>query len=141
MHAAASRPRTRPRPQASPPAARIRSGLLAAVLALVPVALLSASVSIGGAGRSVASVALWAPPPDTIVRITGNAADGFGVFFYDGRALFPPTRSEAVAECGEHDTAVARARCVAEVRTWYRDLVATRKAMRYARISARGGAP
>lgn len=76
----------------------------------------------------------WVPPPDTIVRITGDAANGFGIHLYGGSALFPPTDSEALAECGEYATRVERVRCRTEVRVWYRDLAATRRAIRYQRV-------
>ena len=81
------------------------------------------------AGRS------WVPPDDTIVEVRGDAANGFEIRHYDGSALFPPTDSEARAECGEYDTRVDRVRCRTEVRTWYRDLAATQQALRWAHAS------
>jgi hypothetical protein len=75
----------------------------------------------------------WVPPDDTIVRVRGTAADGFSVRHYDGTVLYLPTLSEATAECGEYDRRVRRVRCSTEVTTWYRDLGATRRALRYAR--------
>ena len=75
------------------------------------------------------------PPGDTIVRVTGNAEEGFGIEHHDGTGLFPPTLSEALAECGEYDTKVARVRCRAEVRTWYRDLADLRQALAWAHTS------
>ncbi len=75
----------------------------------------------------------WVPPDDTIVRVTGNAEEGFGIEHYDGTSLFPPTRSEARAECGEYDTVPARVRCRTEMRTWYRDLADMKDALRLAR--------
>ena len=77
----------------------------------------------------------WTPPPDTIVSVEGSARDGFGIHFYDGSALFPPTDSEARAECEEYDTRVAVVRCLTEVRVWYRDLADLKQALRYARRS------
>jgi hypothetical protein len=77
----------------------------------------------------------WVPPGDTIVRITGNAEEGFGIEHYDGTSTFPPTRSEARAECGEYDTRPARVRCRTEMRTWYRDLDETKDALRLAHQS------
>lgn len=74
-----------------------------------------------------------APAPDTIVSVTGNAAEGFGIEFYDGSSIFPPTDSEAMAECQEYSAKVGRIRCRVEVQTWYRDLVATKRAIKYAR--------
>ena len=77
----------------------------------------------------------WTPPPDTIVSVEGTAEDGFGIHFYDGSALFPPTDSEARAECEEYATRVAVVRCRTEVRVWYRDLAQLQQALRYARRS------
>jgi len=78
-------------------------------------------------------VALAAQPADDlIVRVEGNAADGFGIHFHDGTALYPPTDSEARAECGEYDTMRARVRCRTEVRTWYRDLRELKRSLRWA---------
>lgn len=57
-----------------------------------------------------------------IVEVTGDAANGFEITYADGSSLFPPTGSEARAECSEYDTRVARVRCRVGVRTWYRDL-------------------
>ena len=77
----------------------------------------------------------WTPPPDTIVSVVGTAEEGFGIHFYDGSALFPPTDSEARAECEEYDRRVAVVRCRTQVRVWYRDLAALKQALRYARRS------
>ena len=74
----------------------------------------------------------WVPPGDTIVEVTGNAGNGFGIHHYDGSALFPPTDSEARAECDEYDTRVGRVRCRTEVRTWYRDLGDLKQRARWA---------
>ncbi len=78
--------------------------------------------SVGTALAVVGSSSTWVPPDDTIVDIRGDAANGFAIRHYDGSALFPPTDSEARAECSEYDTQVERVRCRTEVRTWYRDL-------------------
>jgi hypothetical protein len=92
-----------------------------------------------GAGAAAAAAqprvepgAEWIPPDDTIVKVEGNKYDGFSIFHYDGTAEFPPTNSEARAECEEYDTHVAVVRCVTEMRTWYRDLGQLRRALRYA---------
>jgi len=86
------------------------------------------------AGAAQAATTTWTPPPDTIVKIEGNARDGFGIFYYDGSSIFPPTDSEALAECSEYDTRIAVARCRTAVRVWYRDLRAMKRAIRYARL-------
>ena len=75
----------------------------------------------------------WVPPDDTIVRVTGNAEEGFGIQHHDGTSVFPPTLSEALAECGEYDTRSARVRCRTQCRTWYRDLADIKDALRLAR--------
>ena len=92
---------------------------------------------LGSVGSALAmSGDSWVPPDDTIVRVTGNAEEGFGIQRHDGSSIFPPTLSEARAECGEYDTQVARVRCRSEVRTWYRDLADLKDALRLARSSS-----
>jgi hypothetical protein len=85
-----------------------------------------------GAGLRSSSSAVQAPAPDTIVAVTGDAANGFGIQHYDGSALYPPTDSEALAECSEYDARVDRVRCQAEVTTWYRDLADLQQALDWA---------
>ena len=72
------------------------------------------------------------PPGDTIVEVEGDAANGFGIHHYDGSEEFPPTDSEARAECSEYDARVDRVRCRVEVRTWYRDLADLQQALDWA---------
>lgn len=72
------------------------------------------------------------PAPDTVVSVTGDAANGFEIGYYDGSADYPPTDSEALAECSEYDTRVERVRCRTEVKTWYRDLAVLRDAIDWA---------
>jgi len=106
----------------------LRAVLVAALLSAVPAAAL---VSAAGSATSVV-----APPGDTIVDITGDAANGFEIEHYDGTSLYPPTDSEALAECGEYDRRVARVRCRTQVRTWYQDLAATQQALDWAHQAA-----
>jgi hypothetical protein len=70
--------------------------------------------------------------PRVIVEVEGDAAEGFGIYYDDGTAIYPPTDSEAYAECGEYDRRVARVRCRTEVRVWYRDLADLRRALEHA---------
>ncbi len=98
----------------------------AAVLAVILVA------GPGGPGASAAAPR-HAPPAHAIVSVAGSAANGFEIHYYDGSAIYPPTDSEARAECSEYDTRVARVRCRTEVRTWYRDLAALEVALYWAR--------
>ena len=102
----------------------VRKLLLVLLLVLPP------TVVLGTSSGSASDIE--APPPHTIRQITGDAANGFEITFHDGSELFPPTDSEARAECGEYDTRVARVRCRTEVRTWYRDLAATQAALEWA---------
>lgn len=88
----------------------------------------------GGLGAA-AVAAVDEPPDDTIVDVTGDAANGFEIQYYDGTGAYPPTDSEARAECSEYDTRVARVRCRTEVRTWYRDLADLQQALDWARVS------
>lgn len=101
---------------------------------LLAVLAAAAGISLGAVGIATAGPpgALAAPAPDTIVEVTGDKANGFGVYYYDGSAIFPPTDSEARAECSEYDTAAARIRCRTEVRIWYRDLADLQQALAYA---------
>lgn len=89
------------------------------------------SICLGGFG-AVAIAAVDPPPGDTIVDVTGDAANGFEIWHYDGTSLNPPTDSEARAECGEYDARADRIRCRVEVRTWYRDLADIRQALEWA---------
>jgi hypothetical protein len=83
---------------------------------------------VGGAARA----AVDPPPGDTIVEVTGDRANGFEISYYDGSAAYPPTDSEARAECSEYDARVDRVRCRVEVRTWYRDLGDLQQALDWA---------
>jgi hypothetical protein len=74
----------------------------------------------------------WIPPHDTIVKVTGTAEDGFSIHHYDGSVLYPPTDSEAKAECLEHDKRLNQVRCRTEVRTWYADLADLKVALQWA---------
>jgi hypothetical protein len=97
------------------------------------VGMLLAMAMVCGGGAAVAVTACWTPPDNTIVGITGTKDNGFTIEHYDGSREFPPTSSEARTECEEYHARVKEVRCKAEVRTWYRDLGATKRAIRYAR--------
>lgn len=86
------------------------------------------------AGSASGAAGRWGVvvPGDTVVAVTGSKEDGFEITRYDGTREFPPTDSEARAECSEYDTRVARVRCRTEVRTWYRDLGELQQALRWA---------
>jgi hypothetical protein len=109
--------------------------------ALITLAALLVGALVGSTGAASAeepsATGSWRPPGHTIVRVTGDAANGFTVHRFDGTALHPPTHSESMAECGEYHRAVARVRCRTEVRVWYRDLAATKTAINWARYDAR----
>lgn len=112
--------------------------LIAAFVAIVVAVILGAiGVGFGAAGLAQASPAARSnvPSDNTIVEVTGDKEHGFGIFYYDGSSIFPPTDSEASAECSEYDTRVARVRCRSEVRTWYRDLAALKNALDWAHAS------
>ena len=78
------------------------------------------------------AVAAGGDDPGTIVRVEGDAAHGFGIHRLDGTASFPPTDSEARAECGEYDRLRQRVRCRTEVRTHYRDLAEIQRSLEWA---------
>lgn len=75
------------------------------------------------------------PPADTVVSVTGDAENGFEIEYYDGTGEYPPTASEARAECAEYDTRIERVRCRTEVATWYRDLAVLQQALVWANAS------
>ncbi|MCM0620114.1 hypothetical protein [Nocardioides bruguierae] len=77
-------------------------------------------------------------PGDTIVDVTGDAGNGFGIHHLDGTALYPPTDSEALAECSAYERFGHRVRCRTEVRTWYRDLADLQQALEHAHDAAIG---
>jgi hypothetical protein len=95
-------------------------------------AAIAAVACLSGGVGAAALAAVDEPPGDTIVEVTGDKANGFEIQHYDGSAEFPPTDSEARAECSEYDTRVARVRCRTEVRTWYRDLGDLKQALDWA---------
>jgi hypothetical protein len=105
---------------------------------VVSVVVAAVALVVGSVGTALASssaVGVDPPADDTIVEVTGDAANGFGIEYYDGSALYPPTDSEARAECSEYDTRRARVRCRSEVRTWYRDLADMQQALDWAHAS------
>lgn len=105
--------------------------------ALIAALIAAGSISFGAVGLAHAGPAATrsAPSGNTVVEVTGGKLNGFGVHYYDGSSIFPPTDSEAAAECSEYDTRVARVRCRTEVRTWYRDLTVLKKALNWAHVS------
>jgi len=94
-------------------------------------------VAVAGLGVGTADLATADPPPSdvphpkTIVEVTGDRANGFGIHRYDGSAEFPPTSSEARAECSEYDTRVDRVRCRTETRVWYTALGELKRSIDY----------
>ncbi len=109
-----------------------RSVLVRSLVALVGAALL-ALAALGVAGLATAAPAEHRAPRPIIVDVTGDARNGFGVHYADGSEIFPPTDSEAMAECAEYDAKLARVRCRAEVRTWYRDLLDLKRSLAWER--------
>lgn len=110
--------------------------LAAPVLALLVGLVVGLALSLaqpGSAATPSAPTTGWIPPDNTIVKVEGNKLDGFGVHFFDGSAIFPPTDSESYAECEEYDTLVAVVRCRTEVRIWYRDLSKLKQSLQWAR--------
>lgn len=108
-------------------------------MAVTFVVVLVATLTVAGVYAAVSSRADaatgvppgWTPRPGTIVAVTGDPANGFRIDRYDGRVEFTPTRSEALAECGEYARTVVRVRCRTAIRVRYRTLRATVSALRY----------
>jgi hypothetical protein len=100
-------------------------------LTLVALALAGLALGSGGLAAAEPNEGAYEPHPRTIVEVTGNKLDGFEIYRYDGTAEFPPTDSEALAECSEYATRVERVRCRTEVRVWYRDLRDLKRAINY----------
>ncbi|MDN4171477.1 hypothetical protein QWY28_00825 [Nocardioides sp. SOB77] len=113
------------------------AGAVAGVLAGLVVGGVAGGAALAGAGTATGGEdKVYKPVPSTIVSVTGDKQNGFEIRRYDGSEQFPPTDSEARAECNEYDTEVARVRCRSEVRTWYRDLAEIKRAINYARSQA-----
>ena len=84
-------------------------------------------------GGAAAFAAAGGPPPDgTITDVSGDKYNGFTIEHYDGTVRYPPTISEAKAECAEYDHRVERVRCRTEVIVWYRDLERMKVALDWA---------
>ncbi len=107
------------------------SRLAAAVAAAIVIVIGAVGLASAGGAAGVVK-APGGFPGDTIIEVTGDKANGFGILHLDGSGTFPPTDSEARAECSEYDTKVDRVRCRSEVRTWYRDLGDLKLALDYA---------
>lgn len=120
----------------------MRTSVAALAAALVTTASGAALVGVGpaaaGPGTAPGTVDPVAEPaPDTVVRVDGDAENGFAIHHYDGTSLHPPTLSESMAECGEYDTDVQVAVCEAETRTWFRDLAVLQAALDWAHAAPR----
>lgn len=100
------------------------------------VAGLLAALVVGSAAHALGGDGAGGNP---VVLVEGDAANGFGIHYRDGTAIYPPTDSEAAAECSEYDTRRQRIRCRVEVRTWYRDLAVLRDALEHAHGSPDAG--
>jgi hypothetical protein len=90
---------------------------------LVAMLMLIGGTAFGRAG--------WVPPDGTITAVSGTRSNGFHVDYYHQRDAWLPTLSEALAECGEYDRRIRQVRCAVHVRTWYRDLGDTKRAIRF----------
>lgn len=110
-----------------------RAGAGRRLLLALGAGVVSTGLVVGAAQATGAARDTRAPAPDTIVRVTGNADGGFGIQHYDGSTQFPPTTSEAMAECQEYPKKIGRVRCRKEVKVWYRDLADLKQAIKYAR--------
>ncbi|MFC4783521.1 hypothetical protein ACT8ZV_03545 [Nocardioides sp. MAHUQ-72] len=92
-------------------------------------AVVTALVTGGGAAWAAVGDA---PGPGTIVDVSGDADNGFTIEHYDGSTDYPPTLSEARAECEEYRHHVSVVRCRTHVRVWYRGMGRLKRALDYA---------
>lgn len=96
-------------------------------------AVAAAAVVLGVSGGAALAHGVPSPSAGTITRVEGTRSSGFHVRYYDGSAAILPALEKAVAECQEYHRRLERIRCRVRVRTWYRDLGDTKRAIRYAR--------
>lgn len=110
---------------------------IVAVVALLAGVLGAVLAAVLAAGAADAGDPTWTPRGDTIVKVTGDPSNGYSIYHFDGSELFPPTSSEAAAECLEYDAYADRVRCRTQVRQWYLDLAAMKRAINWARYAER----
>lgn len=110
----------RPRPLASAVAGLVAGGLL---------------VGVAHAGPAVRAAAPE-PAPDTVVRVTGDAQNGFGILHYDGTSEFTARQGVAIDECNTFPAKIGRARCRVHVKTRYAELAALKQALKWAKGEA-----
>ena len=96
------------------------------------VLVLAATVGVLSTGGAAWAAAGDSPTDGTIVDVSGDKYNGFTIEHYDGTVRYPPTISEAKAECDEYGNRVNRVRCRTEVIVWYRDLKRMKVALNYA---------
>lgn len=97
-------------------------------------AVVAAVLLVVGEGAAVARTGRQ-PRDDTITKVQGTRYSGFHVTYYDGTESYLPTLSEALTECGAYRDRLERVRCRVAVRTSYRGLGDTKRAIWYARGS------
>jgi hypothetical protein len=95
---------------------------------------IAAAVAVLSTGGGAAAWAATgdAPRPGTITDVSGDRDHGFTIEHYDGTVDYPPTVSEAKAECEEYRHHVSVVRCRTHVRVWYRDVRRLQRALEYA---------
>ena len=118
-------------PGRGPAAARRLAVRGRAALLLVLALLAGLGLGITGPSSDSSPQAPARVAGSTIVEVEGDAANGFSIHRLDGTTAFPPTDSEAAAECGEYDRRGQRIRCRTQVRQWYRDLASMRATIDY----------
>ncbi|MSZ75654.1 MAG: hypothetical protein F2667_00935 [Actinobacteria bacterium] len=92
-------------------------------------------VGVAHAGPAVRATAPE-PAPDTVVRVTGDAQNGFGILHYDGTSEFTARQGVAIDECNTFPAKIGRARCRVHVKTRYAELAALKQALKWAKGEA-----
>lgn len=96
---------------------------------------ITAAAAILTAGGGAAAWATVDDPPaaSTIVDVSGDRDHGWTIEHYDGTVSYPPTFSEAKAECNEYHREANRKRCAGQLHTRNHFLWEMKRSLNWAR--------